>query len=80
MYGDSTSAIIENLFILFVPNTEIAYDADKEEKWIQEKKQYQLKLVDEAKKREHEKGKELMCTVLNLIGIFLMNNVFLMEG
>ena len=57
LYNDKVEAYVERLFLLAVPNQEVKYDPVKEERWNQEAKLLQLKKVEEAKKREAEKGR-----------------------
>lgn len=56
LYSAPVEASIERLYLLVVPNTEVKYDAEKEEKWQQEAKQAELQRVEEAKRQEKEKG------------------------
>jgi vacuolar protein sorting-associated protein 13A/C len=43
---------IERVFLLSVPNEEVRYDADKEERLVQEAKQKEIAKVEEAKRLE----------------------------
>lgn len=56
LYSTPAEASIEDLYLLVVPNTEIKYDPVKEEKWKQEAKKAAIDKVEEAKKKEKEKG------------------------
>lgn len=49
-------ATIERLFLIVNPSAEVKYDADKEEKMALSAKQAELRRVEEAKKKEAEKG------------------------
>lgn len=57
LYSAPVIASVERLFLLAVPNQEVSYDAEKEEKWKQEAKQAELQRIEEAKKLEKEKEK-----------------------
>ena len=56
LYGASVEATIERLFLIVNPTAEIKYDPEKEEKMALAAKQAELARVEEAKKREAEKG------------------------
>jgi vacuolar protein sorting-associated protein 13A/C len=56
LYSAPVEASVEGLFLLVVPNQEVKYDPIKEEKWIQETKKSELQRIEDAKKREKEKG------------------------
>lgn len=56
LYGASVEATIERLFLVLNPNAEVVYDAEKEEKAAFLAKQSELARVEEAKKKEKEKG------------------------
>jgi N-terminal region of Chorein or VPS13 len=43
---------IERVFLLSVPNEEVGYDAEKEERLVQEAKQKEIAKVEEAKRLE----------------------------
>lgn len=49
-------ASIENLYLLVVPNQQVVYDPEKEEKKAQDAKQAEIEKVELAKKKEAEKG------------------------
>lgn len=49
-------ASIERLFLLVTPNREVKYDACKEERILLQNKRNELQRVEEAKKREAQKG------------------------
>lgn len=59
LYGSSVEATIEDLYLLVVPNNEVKYDAEKEEKLAFEAKQAEIARVELAKKKAAEKG---LCT------------------
>lgn len=59
LYGAPVEATIEDVYLLVVPNHEIAYDATKEEKRALESKQAEIEKVEAAKKKEAEKGMQL---------------------
>jgi hypothetical protein len=48
---------IERVFLLSVPNEEVRYDPEKEERLAQEAKQKEIARVEEAKRLEELKGK-----------------------
>lgn len=56
LYGASVEATIERLFLVLNPNAEVVYDPEKEEKAAFLAKQSELARVEEAKKKEKEKG------------------------
>jgi vacuolar protein sorting-associated protein 13A/C len=56
LYGAPVEASVEGLFLLVVPNQEVKYDPIKEEKWSQDAKKNELQRIEDAKKREKEKG------------------------
>lgn len=56
LYGASVEATIERLFLIVNPNAEIKYDPEKEDKMALAAKQAELARVEEAKKKEAEKG------------------------
>lgn len=49
-------ASIERLFLIVNPSAEVVYDHEKEEKMALAAKQAELARVEEAKKKEAEKG------------------------
>lgn len=57
LYGAPVEAVVEGLYLLVVPNLDIKYDPEKEEKYEFETKQNELKRIEEAKKKEAEKDK-----------------------
>lgn len=58
LYSAPVEASVEGLFLLVVPNQEVKYDPLKEEKLAQEIKKSELQRIEDAKKREKEKGEE----------------------
>ncbi|KAE8617181.1 hypothetical protein XENTR_v10009002 [Xenopus tropicalis] len=56
LYGDAVVATLEGLFLLVVPGASIKYDAQKEEKSIQETKQRELLRIEEALQKAADKG------------------------
>jgi vacuolar protein sorting-associated protein 13A/C len=61
LYSAPVEASVEGLFLLVVPNQEVKYDPVKEDKWSHEAKKSELQKIEDAKKREKEKGeKKLM--------------------
>ncbi|PSN37570.1 hypothetical protein C0J52_12647 [Blattella germanica] len=56
LWNSPLEASVEGLYLLAVPNQGVKYDPIKEEKWAQEAKQKQLRMIEEAKKLE--KGRE----------------------
>ncbi|XP_065917560.1 intermembrane lipid transfer protein VPS13A-like [Dysidea avara] len=57
-FTDPVIAEVEGLYLIAGPLTGTTYDAKKETAEAREKKQNQLKKIEEAKKREKEKSKE----------------------
>lgn len=57
LYGAPVEAAIDRLYLLVVPNVEVKYDAEKEEKSRQQAKQSDLKRIEEAKKKAATQGK-----------------------
>lgn len=53
--------------MLVVPNQEVEYDADKEDKWSQEAKKAELQRVEDKKKQEREKGEMGIILLLLLL-------------
>lgn len=56
LYGSPLEVSVENIYLLVVPNNQIAYNAEKEEKLKQEAKQAEIAKVELALKKEEEKG------------------------
>ncbi|KAF2903862.1 hypothetical protein ILUMI_02321 [Ignelater luminosus] len=57
LYGAAVEANIEGLYLLVVPNQQVVYDPEKEEKQEIKSKQDELQRIEDAKKKEEEKGK-----------------------
>ncbi|XP_044533949.1 vacuolar protein sorting-associated protein 13A [Gracilinanus agilis] len=58
LYTEPVKAVLEGIYLLIVPSTLMKYDAEKEEKYLLDLKQNQLKRIEEAKKKMGNKGKE----------------------
>ncbi|KAM8974085.1 intermembrane lipid transfer protein VPS13C isoform 2-T2 [Pelodytes ibericus] len=56
LYGDAVVATLEGLYLLVVPGASIKYDAEKEERQLQEAKQRELLRIEEALQKAAEKG------------------------
>uniref|UniRef100_A0A8V0ZTJ1 Vacuolar protein sorting 13 homolog C n=1 Tax=Gallus gallus TaxID=9031 RepID=A0A8V0ZTJ1_CHICK len=56
LYGEAVVATLEGLYLLIVPGASIKYDAEKEEKYLQDNKQKELARIEEALKKAAEKG------------------------
>ncbi|KAG9489635.1 hypothetical protein GDO78_005537 [Eleutherodactylus coqui] len=56
LYGDAVVATLEGLYLLVVPGASIKYDAEKEQRNLQEAKQRELQRVEEALQKAAEKG------------------------
>lgn len=57
LYGASVEASVERLFLIVNPTAEVKYDPVKEEKMELAAKQAELARVEEAKRKEAEKGR-----------------------
>ncbi|XP_044135757.1 vacuolar protein sorting-associated protein 13C isoform X2 [Bufo gargarizans] len=57
LYGDAVVATLEGLYLLVVPGASMKYDAEKEERHLQEAKQRELLRIDEALQKAAEKDK-----------------------
>ncbi|KAJ7311291.1 hypothetical protein JRQ81_006907 [Phrynocephalus forsythii] len=57
LYGEAVVATLEGLYLLVVPGASIKYDAEKEEKYVQDNKQKELARIDEALRKAAEKDK-----------------------
>uniref|UniRef100_A0A8C6YIP6 Vacuolar protein sorting 13 homolog C n=1 Tax=Naja naja TaxID=35670 RepID=A0A8C6YIP6_NAJNA len=57
LYGEAVVASLEGLYLLVVPGASIKYDAEKEEKYMQDNKQKELSRIEEALQRSAEKGR-----------------------
>lgn len=56
LYGESVEAIIEDLYLLVIPKQDIKYDPVKEGNLAFAAKQAEIERVEQAKKKEAEKG------------------------
>ncbi|KFP74234.1 Vacuolar protein sorting-associated protein 13C, partial [Acanthisitta chloris] len=56
LYGEAVVATLEGLYLLIVPGTSVKYDAEKEEKYLQDNKQKELARIEEALQKAAEKG------------------------
>ncbi|XP_029725509.1 intermembrane lipid transfer protein Vps13 isoform X2 [Aedes albopictus] len=57
LYSAPVEAIVDKLYILAVPNTDIRYNAEKEDKNSFEAKKAELLRIEQAKKNEEERDK-----------------------
>ncbi|XP_057578649.1 intermembrane lipid transfer protein VPS13C isoform X2 [Hippopotamus amphibius kiboko] len=57
LYGEAVVATLEGLYLLVVPGASIRYDAEKEEKSLQDIKQKELSRIEEALQKAAEKDK-----------------------
>ncbi|XP_065079310.1 intermembrane lipid transfer protein Vps13 isoform X3 [Ochlerotatus camptorhynchus] len=57
LYSAPVEAIVDKLYILAVPNTDVRYNAEKEDKNSFEAKKAELLRIEQAKKSEEEKDK-----------------------
>uniref|UniRef100_A0A8C4VAT4 Vacuolar protein sorting 13 homolog C n=1 Tax=Falco tinnunculus TaxID=100819 RepID=A0A8C4VAT4_FALTI len=57
LYGEAVVATLEGLYLLIVPGASIKYDAEKEEKYLQDNKQKELARIEEALQKAAEKAK-----------------------
>ncbi|XP_023568424.1 vacuolar protein sorting-associated protein 13C [Octodon degus] len=57
LYGEAVVATLEGLYLLVVPGARIKYDAEKEEKSLQDAKQKELSRIEEALQKAAEKDK-----------------------
>uniref|UniRef100_A0A8C3HXX4 Vacuolar protein sorting 13 homolog C n=1 Tax=Chrysemys picta bellii TaxID=8478 RepID=A0A8C3HXX4_CHRPI len=55
LYGEAVVATLEGLYLLIVPGASIKYDAEKEEKYLQDNKQKELSRIEEALQKSAEK-------------------------
>nr|XP_054497888.1 intermembrane lipid transfer protein VPS13C isoform X1 [Agelaius phoeniceus] len=56
LYGEAVVATLEGLYLLIVPGASVKYDAEKEEKYLQDNKQKELARIEEALQKAAEKG------------------------
>ncbi|XP_006979356.1 intermembrane lipid transfer protein VPS13C isoform X1 [Peromyscus maniculatus bairdii] len=57
LYGEAVVATLEGLYLLVVPGASIKYDAEKEEKSLQDIKQKELSRIEDALQKAAEKDK-----------------------
>ncbi|XP_054543722.1 intermembrane lipid transfer protein VPS13C isoform X2 [Talpa occidentalis] len=57
LYGEAVVATLEGLYLLIVPGASIKYDAEKEEKSLQDIKRRELSRIEEALQKAAEKDK-----------------------
>uniref|UniRef100_A0A8C0VHI4 Vacuolar protein sorting 13 homolog C n=1 Tax=Cyanistes caeruleus TaxID=156563 RepID=A0A8C0VHI4_CYACU len=58
LYGEAVVATLEGLYLLIVPGASVKYDAEKEEKYLQDNKQKELARIEEALRKAAEKGRK----------------------
>uniref|UniRef100_A0A803V8F3 Vacuolar protein sorting 13 homolog C n=1 Tax=Ficedula albicollis TaxID=59894 RepID=A0A803V8F3_FICAL len=58
LYGEAVVATLEGLYLLIVPGASVVYDAEKEEKYLQDSKQKELARIEEALQKAAEKGRK----------------------
>uniref|UniRef100_A0A803YCW4 Chorein N-terminal domain-containing protein n=1 Tax=Meleagris gallopavo TaxID=9103 RepID=A0A803YCW4_MELGA len=58
LYGEAVVATLEGLYLLIVPGASIKYDAEKEDKYLQDNKQKELARIEEALQKAAEKGRK----------------------
>ncbi|XP_069079572.1 intermembrane lipid transfer protein VPS13C-like [Pleurodeles waltl] len=58
LYGEAVVATLQGLYILVVPGSSIKYDAEKEDKQLQEAKQRELSKIEEALQKAADKDKK----------------------
>ncbi|KAF7241440.1 Vacuolar protein sorting-associated protein 13C, partial [Varanus komodoensis] len=78
LYGDAVVATLEGLYLLVVPGASIKYDAEKEEKYLQDKKQKELSRIEEALQKAAQKDKskeEKKDTFLEKLATQIIKNV-----
>uniref|UniRef100_A0A8C3ENX7 Vacuolar protein sorting 13 homolog C n=1 Tax=Corvus moneduloides TaxID=1196302 RepID=A0A8C3ENX7_CORMO len=63
LYGEAVVATLEGLYLLIVPGASVKYDAEKEEKYLQDNKQKELARIEEALQKAAEKGTELIMQI-----------------
>ncbi|XP_058837903.1 intermembrane lipid transfer protein Vps13 isoform X2 [Topomyia yanbarensis] len=57
LYSAPVEAIVDKLYLLAVPNTDVRYNSEKEEKTAFDAKKAELARIEQAKKNEEEKDK-----------------------
>uniref|UniRef100_A0A669P5R8 Vacuolar protein sorting 13 homolog C n=1 Tax=Phasianus colchicus TaxID=9054 RepID=A0A669P5R8_PHACC len=78
LYGEAVVATLEGLYLLIVPGASIKYDAEKEEKYLQDNKQKELTRIEEALQKAAEKDKpkeEKKDTFLEKLATQVIKNV-----
>ncbi|KAM6119483.1 intermembrane lipid transfer protein VPS13C [Pterocles gutturalis] len=78
LYGEAVVATLEGLYLLVVPGASIKYDAEKEEKYLQDNKQKELARIEEALQKAAEKDKpkeEKKDTFLEKLATQVIKNV-----
>uniref|UniRef100_A0A8C3HY10 Vacuolar protein sorting 13 homolog C n=1 Tax=Chrysemys picta bellii TaxID=8478 RepID=A0A8C3HY10_CHRPI len=78
LYGEAVVATLEGLYLLIVPGASIKYDAEKEEKYLQDNKQKELSRIEEALQKSAEKDKpkaEKKDTFLEKLATQVIKNV-----
>lgn len=63
LYSERVVAQVEDLYILVAPNNEVVYNAEKEAKNALQNKLSELQKMEDAKKKEREKGELEKCNV-----------------
>uniref|UniRef100_A0A803VSL0 Vacuolar protein sorting 13 homolog C n=1 Tax=Ficedula albicollis TaxID=59894 RepID=A0A803VSL0_FICAL len=78
LYGEAVVATLEGLYLLIVPGASVVYDAEKEEKYLQDSKQKELARIEEALQKAAEKAKpkeEKKDTFLEKLATQVIKNV-----
>ncbi|KAM6426345.1 intermembrane lipid transfer protein VPS13C [Liasis olivaceus] len=78
LYSEAVVASLEGLYLLVVPGASIKYDAEKEEKYLQDNKQKELSRIEEALRKSAEKDKpkeEKKDTFLEKLATQVIKNV-----
>uniref|UniRef100_A0A803YFR7 Vacuolar protein sorting 13 homolog C n=1 Tax=Meleagris gallopavo TaxID=9103 RepID=A0A803YFR7_MELGA len=78
LYGEAVVATLEGLYLLIVPGASIKYDAEKEDKYLQDNKQKELARIEEALQKAAEKDKpkeEKKDTFLEKLATQVIKNV-----
>uniref|UniRef100_A0A8C1ZPS6 Vacuolar protein sorting 13 homolog A n=1 Tax=Cyprinus carpio TaxID=7962 RepID=A0A8C1ZPS6_CYPCA len=58
LYTQSVEATLDEVYLLIVPTASIKYDAEKEERQLQEARQRELQRIEESKQKAAEKEKQ----------------------
>jgi hypothetical protein len=72
IYSAPVEASVEGLFLLVVPQQEVKYDPDKEEKSSQDAKKAELQRVEDKKKQEQEKGEIEIILLLRVVVVIVV--------